>query len=89
MTEYWAIQASGEYEPTGVFRVVRDGGVMTPEQLNAQGAWVRDAALEAFLNGEPGAKPVSQDEARKTIEKRGIQTTSLTWNSSYFHATPV
>jgi hypothetical protein len=77
MFEYWAIQASGESEPTGLFRVVHDGSV-TPEYLNIQGEWMRDAALEAFLNGEPGAKPVSKDEARELIEKWGIKTTSLT-----------
>ncbi len=77
MFEYWAIQASGESEPTGLFRVERDSGV-TPEYLNVQGEWMRDAALDAFLNGEPGAKPVSKGEARKIIEKWGIKTTSLT-----------
>jgi hypothetical protein len=77
MFEYWAIQASGEAEPTGLFRVVHDGSV-TPENLTVQGEWVRDAALEAFLNGEPGAKLVSKDEARKIIEKWGIKTNSLT-----------
>ncbi len=77
MFEYWAIQAYGESEPTGLFRVVRNGGE-TPEHLNVQGEWVRDAALEAFLKGEPGAKPVSKDEAREIIEKWDIKTTSIT-----------
>ncbi len=34
MFEYWAIQASGESEPTGLFRVVRNGG-MTPEHMGS------------------------------------------------------
>lgn len=71
MIRYWAIQEFGDTEPTGLFRVVSGDSGMPPEYLNTQGEWVRDPALEAFLNGEPGAKPISKEEARQIVEKWG------------------
>ena len=54
--------------PDAIFRSVRDDGLRFERLDRAEGKWVEDDSLFAFLQGELGAERISRDHARRIIK---------------------
>ena len=51
--------------PDAIFRSVRGDGLHFERLDRAEGKWVEDNSLFAFLQGEPGAERISREHARR------------------------
>ena len=77
-TKYYALLLDDDVtldSPDAIFRSVRDDGLRFERLDRAEGKWVEDNSLFAFLQGEPGAERISRERARgiaKNWRKAGV-----------------
>ena len=62
--------------PDAIFRSLQDGVRLERLDRN-EGVWVDDPALFDFFRGEPGAEPMSEDQARRVVRGWGFEASLL------------
>lgn len=73
MVRYFAILFDDEASivaPDAIFRSVDDGAYL--EHLSREDGWIDNPNLASYFRGEPGAEPISEQQARRIAENWGV-----------------